>query len=95
MIQQADEKTHRDDGEDEFGQGRGWLRVVHGHGRLRVSIERDGAPTDDTTSAAVERAAEAAGAWLLGARALKLDPYLRALRESLDPGRIMNPGTLT
>jgi hypothetical protein len=30
----------------------------------------------------------------LGARASKLDPYLRALRDVLDPERIMNPGTL-
>ncbi len=58
------------------------------------SIERDGAPADDTTAAAVERAAEQAGGWLLGARATKLDTYLRALRDNLDPQRIMNPGTL-
>ncbi len=43
---------------------------------------------------AVEKAAETAGAWLLGARAHKLDAYLAALRETLDPHRIMNPGTL-
>jgi alkyldihydroxyacetonephosphate synthase len=59
-----------------------------------LTIERDGGPGDDTTSAAVERAAEAAGGWLLGARATKLDAYLRALRDALDPHRIMNPGTL-
>jgi alkyldihydroxyacetonephosphate synthase len=41
-----------------------------------------------------ERAAEAAGGWLLGARAVKLDTYLRALRDAIDPARIMNPGTL-
>ncbi len=41
-----------------------------------------------------ERAAEAAGGWLLGARAPKMDPYLRALRDELDPKRIMNPGAL-
>jgi FAD/FMN-containing dehydrogenase len=29
--------------------------------------------------------------WLLGARAHKLDAYLRALREALDPDGIMNP----
>ena len=40
------------------------------------------------------KAAEAAGGWLLGARAVKLDAYLRALRDALDPARIMNPGTL-
>jgi len=50
---------------------------------------------DPPAAAAVaERAAEAAGGWLLGARAVKLDPYLRALREALDPDRIMNPGAL-
>jgi FAD/FMN-containing dehydrogenase len=58
------------------------------------TIERDGAPADDTTCAAAERAAEAAGGWLLGARAVKLDAYLRALRDALDPHHIMNPGTL-
>jgi alkyldihydroxyacetonephosphate synthase len=51
-------------------------------------------PVADTTSRALERAAEAAGAWLLGSRATKLDEYLRALRQAVDPGSIMNPGTL-
>ena len=46
------------------------------------------------TISACEKAAEAAGGWLLGARATKLDSYLRALREAIDPDRIMNPGTL-
>ncbi len=41
-----------------------------------------------------EHAALAAGGWLLGARATKLDAYLRSLREVLDPKKIMNPGTL-
>ncbi len=41
-----------------------------------------------------ERAAEQAGAWLLGARQSKLDTYLNALRAALDPHGIMNPGTL-
>jgi FAD/FMN-containing dehydrogenase len=59
------------------------------------TFERDGQPADDTTCAALERAAEAAGAWLLGARAVKLDAYLRVLRDTLDPQRIMNPGTLS
>ena len=44
--------------------------------------------------AAAETAAQAAGAWLLGARATKLDSYLRALRAALDPDDVMNPGTL-
>ena len=42
-----------------------------------------------------ERAAQSAGAWLLGARAVKFDIYLSALRDALDPHRIMNPGTLS
>jgi alkyldihydroxyacetonephosphate synthase len=58
------------------------------------TIERGGSPADETTCAAAERAAETAGGWLLGARAVKLDAYLRALRDALDPDRIMNPGTL-
>ncbi len=41
-----------------------------------------------------ERAAELAGGWLLGARAVKLDVYLAALRDAIDPDRIMNPNTL-
>jgi FAD/FMN-containing dehydrogenase len=61
---------------------------------LFISIERDGVAADDTTTAAVERTAQQAGGWLLGARATKLDSYLRTLRENLDPNRIMNPGTL-
>ena len=58
------------------------------------TIERGGQPDLAAVSGA-ERVAEAAGGWLLGARALKLDPYLRSLRDALDPNRIMNPGTLT
>lgn len=46
------------------------------------------------TVVVAERAAEQAGAWLLGARQVKLDTYLAALRDALDPHRIMNPGTL-
>ena len=42
----------------------------------------------------MERAAQTAGGWLLGARATKLDVYLRHMRDALDPHRIMNPGTL-
>jgi len=51
-------------------------------------------PPEPAIIAAAERAAEAAGGWLLGARAHKLDPYLRAMREAIDPRGIMNPGTL-
>lgn len=58
------------------------------------TLERGGAVADDEIVAAAERAAQAAGGWLLGARAHKLDAYLRTLRDTLDPDRIMNPGTL-
>jgi alkyldihydroxyacetonephosphate synthase len=58
-----------------------------------LAIEPDAA-VDDTAAAAIERIAERAGGWLLGARATKLDTYLRSLRDYLDPDRIMNPGTL-
>lgn len=64
-------------------------------GVMFFTIERDGVAADDTTAAAIERAAAHAGAWLLGARAQKLDTYLRSLRETLDPAHIMNPGTLS
>ncbi len=56
--------------------------------------EVPGAVPVDALLATAERAAVAAGGWLLGARAHKLDPYLRALRAALDPDRIMNPGAL-
>jgi len=58
------------------------------------TFERGGEAVDNSLLTVAERAAEAAGGWLLGARAHKLDAYLRALRESIDPDRIMNPGTL-
>jgi len=58
------------------------------------TMERSGEPIDDSLLTAAEKAVEAAGGWLLGARAHKLDVYLRALREAIDPDRIMNPGTL-
>lgn len=60
-----------------------------------ATLERGGVAADDEAVSAAERAAEAAGGWLLGARAHKLDTYLRALRDVLDPDRIMNPGALT
>ncbi|HEY0482711.1 MAG TPA: FAD-binding oxidoreductase [Kofleriaceae bacterium] len=53
-----------------------------------------GAPADQATVTSAEHAAEIAGGCLLGARAPALDRYLRALRDALDPDRIMNPGTL-
>ena len=58
------------------------------------TLEHGGALADEALVVRAERAAEAAGGWLLGARAGKLDPYLRSLRDTLDPDRIMNPGTL-
>ena len=48
----------------------------------------------DELIASAEVAAAGAGGWLLGARATKLDAYLDALRASIDPHGIMNPGTL-
>lgn len=48
----------------------------------------------DELVASAEVAAAGAGGWLLGARAVKLDTYLDALRHAIDPHRIMNPGTL-
>ena len=51
-------------------------------------------PDAPAHAAELERAAEAAGGHLIGARAHKLDEYLRALRRALDPDQIMNPGTL-
>jgi len=61
---------------------------------LFVTLDRAGDPVEDALVTVAERAAEGAGAWLLGARAHKLDVYLRALRETLDPHGIMNPGAL-
>lgn len=59
------------------------------------TFEAGAEKTADELHALAERTAEAAGGWLLGARALKLDVYLRAMRAALDPERIMNPGTLS
>jgi alkyldihydroxyacetonephosphate synthase len=62
---------------------------------LFFSFERYGGDAiDDSLLTAAEKIAETAGGWLLGARATKLDSYLRALRATIDPDRIMNPGTL-
>jgi FAD/FMN-containing dehydrogenase len=52
------------------------------------------APADEATVTSAEHATEIAGGWLLGARAPALDRYLHALRDALDPDRIMNPGVL-
>lgn len=82
------------------------LAAVGGTARAHISrFDPDGAvifftllagstTADPPIVAAAERAAEAVGGWLLGARAVKLDAYLRALSEALDPDHIMNPGTL-
>jgi alkyldihydroxyacetonephosphate synthase len=74
------------------------IAATAGTARAHISrFDPDGAVvffTFDADIADAERAAQAAGGWLLGARADKLDTYLRALREALDPHRIMNPGTL-
>jgi alkyldihydroxyacetonephosphate synthase len=76
-------------------QGRAHLSRFDPDGAVMFfTITRDGAPVDDTTTAAIERAGHTAGGWLLGARAERLDAYLRALRDALDPQRIMNPGAL-
>jgi alkyldihydroxyacetonephosphate synthase len=63
-------------------------------GLLFFTIGASESDTPETVSQAIEQAAEAAGGWLLGARATKLDSYLRTLREVLDPRGMMNPGTL-
>ncbi len=58
------------------------------------TLDRGNGGAADDVIARAEQAAEAAGGWLLGARAAQLDPYLRALRDAIDPHGIMNPGTL-
>jgi FAD/FMN-containing dehydrogenase len=77
------------------------IAATSGRARTHVSrFDANGAvlffTLDDGDAARVEaeHAALAAGGWLLGARATKLDTYLRSLRDELDPHRIMNPGTL-
>ena len=52
------------------------------------------AVTDDAPIAALVHAAEGAGGFPLGARSLRLDPYLLALRTAMDPAGIMNPEAL-
>jgi alkyldihydroxyacetonephosphate synthase len=59
-----------------------------------ATVEHGGALAGADAITAAEAAAEAAGGWLLGARAHKLDAYLRALRDAIDPDQIMNPGAL-
>lgn len=87
---------------------RGVYRAVTEHavaagGSARAHISRfdaDGAVLfftitgPDELVASAEVAAAGAGGWLLGARATKLDAYLDVLRQTIDPHRIMNPGTL-
>jgi FAD/FMN-containing dehydrogenase len=87
---------------------RGVYRAVTEHvaargGTARAHISRfdaDGAVVfftitgPDDLVASAEVAAAGGGGWLLGARAVKLDVYLDALRAAIDPDRIMNPGTL-
>jgi FAD/FMN-containing dehydrogenase len=51
-------------------------------------------PDQPALREAAESAARAAGGWLIGARSKELDPYLRSLRNALDPDGIMNPGAL-
>jgi alkyldihydroxyacetonephosphate synthase len=77
------------------GSGRAHISRFDADGAVVFfTLERDGVTADDAAIAAAERAAQAAGGWLLGARADKLDEYLGALRDALDPDRIMNPDTL-
>jgi alkyldihydroxyacetonephosphate synthase len=77
--------------------------VREGGGTARAHISRfdaDGAVVfftidgNEDLIASAEVAAAGAGGWLIGARAVKLDIYLDALRAAIDPHRIMNPGTL-
>ena len=62
------------------------------------TFSRDGvvlnADTAGDVISSAARAADAAGGWLLGARAAKLDPYLVALKRALDPDELLNPGVL-
>jgi FAD/FMN-containing dehydrogenase len=79
--------------------------ILAAGGQVRTHVSRfdaDGAVVfftiggarGDVLREAAERAAREAGGWLLGARATRLDPYLAAFQQALDPTRIMNPGAL-
>jgi alkyldihydroxyacetonephosphate synthase len=79
--------------------------VVAAGGTVRAHVSRfdaDGAvvfftlggPRPEALREAAEAAARAAGGWLLGARATRLDPYLASFQAALDPSGIMNPGAL-
>jgi alkyldihydroxyacetonephosphate synthase len=65
---------------------------------LFFTFAREGSPLeglhDETVGAVAASVAAQVGGWLPGARATKLDAYLRDLRLALDPHQIMNPGTL-
>jgi alkyldihydroxyacetonephosphate synthase len=75
------------------GRARAHISRFDANGAI-VFVTLEPAAGDDAAGAAVERAVEAAGGWLLGARAVKLDAYLHALRDALDPHQVMNPGVL-
>jgi len=79
--------------------------VVAAGGKVRAHVSRfdaDGAVvfftitggSPDPLREAAERAAQAAGGWLLGARAARMDSYFAALKAALDPNNVMNPGAL-
>jgi alkyldihydroxyacetonephosphate synthase len=81
--------------------------VIDAGGQIRAHVSRfdaDGAVVFFTIGGTgsraeqlrevAEAAAREAGGWLLGARATRLDPYLAAFQQALDPLRIMNPGAL-
>lgn len=80
------------------GVYRAVVDAIGGDARAHISrFDADGAVvffSFDGDVKVAERAAIGAGGWLLGTRAEKLDAYLRALRASLDPKSIMNPGLL-
>jgi alkyldihydroxyacetonephosphate synthase len=81
------------------GDLRAHISRFDAHGAIVfVTLLRDGAVIASTADPAyreVLAAAESAGGYLLGARAIRLDPYLAALRAAIDPHGIMNPDALT